>query len=386
MPDFRTTKVFDREHQPFEAGMLPDSEKERLCRALLSEFGVTSIRVQDNGEMIHSCCLPTGGHKHGDASASASLNYKKLTYNCFGCGSSGGLLWFIALCRGEDTDDSHRWLADQTGTGPDEQSLASLLEFFEAVYVGESRIMAAPIPKMSPTVLNPWARMHPYMFDPQPDGRGVPEETLIRFQVGYAEAYRLKIKAPLGREHEADADGRISILSPRIVIPHYWKGNLVGWQTRRLIDDGSPKYQSSPDFPKDQTLYNYDEKRRSAIIVESPLSVLRHVHHVPEMEGTFGAKMTDRQCALISIHPRVVSWLDNDKAGWQATERLGAYLEAYSDHWVVECPWNADPADLPDEEVDRLSTEALVPYSLWNSPKVLYCWRCKNQAHDGECS
>lgn len=368
----------------FEAALLPDAEKERLCRALLSEFGVTSIRPGGDGELIHSCCLPTGGHKNGDLNASASLNYKKLTYNCLGCQSSGGLLWFIALCRGEDTDGARRWLDDQTGGGADEQSLGSLLEFFDAVYGGAGKIRAAPIPRMSPAVLKPWEMIHPYLTDPISEGgRGISEAAVIRHRVGFAPTYRLKIKAADG-DPAADEHGMKPVVGPRIVIPHFWKGDLVGWQTRRLVNDGTPKYQSSPDFPKDTTLYDYDPKRRSCVVVESPMSRLARADDVLNMSATFGAKVTDRQCSLISIHPHVVLWMDNDEAGWKATHRLAEYLEPYSDVWVVDSPWTGDAGDMDAEETGNLLAD-VVPYALWKPPTAFYCFKCRNRAHEGKC-
>lgn len=360
---------------PFEAGLLPDQEKERLCRDLLAEFGVTQISLRGEGEMVHSCCLPYGGHKNGDASASASLNYLKLTYNCLGCGSSGGFLWFIATCRGEDSDAARRWLEDQTGSGPDEQSLASLLQFFDAVYGQKDAQAANPIPKMSISVLAPWRRIHPYMTE----DRRIPEKTLMRFSVGYAENYRVKVG-------EDDNLKPVFVESPRIILPHFWKGDLVGWQSRRLINDGTPKYVNTPDFPKDTTIYNYDEHARSVVTVESPLSVLAGADDEGyHYEGTFGAKVTDRQIRLMSMHSRNVLWMDNDDAGWKATARLAEGLESYSDVWVVDSPWNADRADLSHEEALRLLADP-VPYALWRPPAVLYCWKCKEVAHDGECA
>jgi len=369
MVDFRTGVQAPR---AFEQSALPDTEKLRLCRALLAEFGVTQVQVTSAGEMIHSCPLPFGGHKNGDASASASLNYLKLSFNCFGCGSSGGLLWLIATCRGENTDDSRRWLDDQTGSGPDEQSLASLLEFFDAVYASGAVHQAEPIPKMSPMVLKPWARIHPYLTDPIAEGgRGISEESLIRFQVGYAEAYAMGPSSPVST-------------SPRIVVPHFWKGDLVGWQTRRLVNDGTPKYVSSPSFPKDSTVYNYDPKRKVAVMVESPMSTLARADDVPHMEATFGAKVTDRQCSLLSMHPKVILWMDNDQAGWTSTTRLGDYLEPYSDVWVVDSPWNEDAGGVDSTEALRLLASP-VPYALWRPPSRLSCWVCKATAHEGRC-
>ncbi len=323
----------------FEASFLSDTEKELLCRDLLAEFGVVTISATNKGELIHQCSLPW----HHDNNPSASLNYKKLTYNCFSCGSSGGLLWYIGVCRDTTGEQAQRWLAEQTGAGPDGQSLSALLDFFDSVY-GPKASFSAPIPKMSLSVLEPWYLLHPYMTET----RGIPEETLRRFRVGW----------------NPDSD--------RIVIPHIWRDNLVGWQTRRLSGDG-PKYKSSPDFPKDSTVYNYDSSRSTAVVVESPMSVLSKFHAGAHIEATFGAEVNDKQIRHLSMHRRVVLWFDNDTSGWKATEHVGEALESYSSVFVVPSPWAADPADLDDETYADLLDQA-IPFSLWVRPEELQPW------------
>lgn len=341
----------------FEAGLLPSAEKERLCRSLLAEFGATHVRVGDGGELIHGCLLPFGNHRDQDANPTASLNYEKLTYNCLGCGAGGGLLWFIGLCRDESGERARKWLEDQTGTGADEQSLSSLLEFFDAVYEGQHRHVDPPMPRMDEKVLQPWLAIHPYMTE----DRGIPEDTLMDFRVGYGV---LRVRAT----------DNTFVDSHRIVVPHFWKGTLVGWQTRRLVkEDGTPKYLSSPDFPKDRTIFNFDPQAKTAVVVESPMSVLSKAHLDPAIEGTFGAKVTDRQVRLLSIHRKVVLFMDNDEAGWNATRRLGEALEAYSAVFVAENPYAADPADLDDETYASLVADA-TPYALWNPPRTLIEW------------
>lgn len=354
MPRF--TRLVDVDHTPapaFEAGSLPEAEKERLCRSLLAEFGVTSIKVREpDGEMIHCCALPW----HDDRNPSASLNYKSLTYNCLSCGSSGGLLWFIASCRGGDNIDARRWVADQTGTGADEQSLASLLDFFDAVYGKEQRT-SAPLPRVSPRVLEPWKFIHPYLTAPKGEGgRGIPAANVMALSVGYGE-FRMQTTD----EHW--------ITSERIVIPHFWRGDLVGWQTRRLVKDGTPKYQSSGDFPKDMTVYNHSPRTRP-IIVESPMSVLAKYHLASDMESVFGAKVTDKQIRILGAHQQVFLWFDNDEAGWKATHSVGERLQPYTDVWVVESPYVQDPADLDDITFQE-TAKAVVPYALWKPPTHL---------------
>ena len=345
----------------FEAAYLPDAAKERLCRSLLAELGVTHVRPSGDGELIHGCLLPFSAHRDQDRNPTASLNYRKLTYNCFGCGAGGGLLWFLGMCRDEDGEQARRWLEEQTGSGAEEQSLSSLMEFFDAIY--EQRRESVPvIPRMDAKVLNPWLAIHPYMTDPKPEGRGIAEETLTRFKVGYGE-----IRCRVDREDDDASTEPLYVQSHRIVIPHFWKGSLVGWQTRRLMADGTPKYLSSPDFPKETTIYNYDAKQRTAVAVESPMSVLSRCHLDPHIEGTFGAKVTDRQVRLLSMHPKVILFMDNDPAGWNATHQIAARLEGYSEVWVAQNRWRADPADLDDETFLACVADP-VPYAVWRQP------------------
>lgn len=327
----------------FEAATLPEFEREQLCRDLLAEFGVTKIIARD-GELIHGCVLPFGQHKDQSRNPTGSLNFKKLVYKCCGsCDAGGGLLWFIGLCRGTSGTDARKWLDSQTGTGGEEQSLSSLLAYFDAVYSKE-REAPPPIPHMSASILTPWLAIHPYLTEV----RGIPETNVMQFMTGWNPE------------------------TNRIVIPHFWKGTLVGWQTRRLINDGTPKYLSSPDFPKDQTVFNYDAAATMPVVVESPMSVLSKSHLAP-MEATFGASITDRQIKLLSMHPTVTLFFDNDEAGWKATHHVAQALEPYSVVNVVDNPWAADPADLDDAEYERLVGEAM-PYPLWSPPSELLKW------------
>lgn len=327
-----------------EYAVLSDFQKEELCRTLLSEFGVSNItRSTSNGELIHSCCLPFGLHKNGDLNPSASLNYKKLTYSCLGCGNSGGLLWFIGVCRGISSTNARGWLVNYTGAG-DPGSLAQLLEFFDAVYTPRKNDKS-PIPKFSEKILDNWRFIHPYLTEI----RKIPEEVLIQFNVGWNPEKN------------------------RIVLPHFWKGNLVGWQTRRLTDDGTPKYLSSVDFPKKQTLYNY-QPSEPVVVVESVISVLSKHIVCSRMEATFGMELPDKQVQLLTAHPKVTLFFDNDPAGWKATESVGKKLLPYTDVRVVDNPWSADAADVDKITFLDLVSNA-VPFEIWQPPMEVKEWK-----------
>jgi Toprim-like len=318
---------------------LPEEDKRALALALLEEFGARVIRPPNaQGEIIHSCVLPFGLHSHGDVHASASLNYRKLVYNCLGCGCSGGLLWFVSTCRGTTAEATRSWLVEKATV--DIEDIPAFLVWLDNVY-NPTRLEVEPIPRYSPRVLDPWRFIHPYLTEI----RHIPIENLRRFDIGY---------------------GMIEITptfhSERIIIPHYWADELVGWQSRRIANDSSAKYLNTEGFPKATTIYNYDPFV-PAMVVEGVMSVLAHPDD-PHMESTFSAEVTTKQIRLLAGHPKVTLFFDNDSAGWKATEKVGEALLAYTEVDVVQNPYDADPADMGDDyrDLDR------VPFSVWAPP------------------
>lgn len=344
----------------FEAALLPDTEKHQLCLEVLAQHGVRVTRETGKGELIISCPIP-GAHRNGDRNPSASLNFKKLVFRCLGCGARGGFIWLLATLRGEESQEARAWLEGATGTGGQEMELGTLLSVLDAISAGPSA--PDPIPAYSMDSLRPWTSWgmhHPYLTDaeeiaPGIVGRGVPARTLEAFKVGYAPEYPMGVNRPT---------------QERVVIPLIWRGSLVGWQARRIAPWDDPKYRFSPDFPRERVLFNYHHNYLGALVVESPLSVLRHHHHVPQVLSTYGAAVSDTQLRLLERYDRLLLWFDNDEAGWEATERVGHALESHADVLVVDNPYDADPADLPDEVVQEL-LGARVPFSVWERPTEL---------------
>lgn len=326
---------------PDDLGSLPRDQKIDLCQTLLDEFGAQRVSLQGD-ELHHSCCLPFGLHRNGDVHPSASINVEKLVYSCFVCGG-GTLLWWVATCRGITSHEARGWLESASGRGG--TNLSALLRYLDALYHPTKDLPDEAIPVYSEKVLEPWAYHHPYMTEV----RGIPMSTLRHFKIGW--------------DPERD----------RIVIPHFWQGKLVGWSTRRLANDGTPKYRHSPQFPKKTTIFNYGA-RRAAVVVESPLSVLARFHDCPVMEATFGAIVPPGQLRLLSKHPQVVLFFDNDEAGWKATLDVGSYLMNHTDVRVIQNPWSADPADLSSEDFGKVMSD-LVPFGVWSPPLDLEPYR-----------
>lgn len=346
----------------FEPAMVPLSIKEELCESLLEEFGAISIRNKPTRqELTHGCLV--GSHSDQLRNPTASLNYEKLTYKCLGCKAQGGILWLITKVRSCTWEEARAWLEQATGTGKTLMPLSRLLEFYDALYADKKTL--PPIPVFAESVLDPWTDggVHPYFAE-----RHIPEDTALRFRLGYDRS------------------------QDRIVIPHFWKGQLVGWQTRepRKTTGDMAKYLSTDEFPREQTIFNYDPKRRSAVVFEAPMSVLRHAHRLP-VEATFGASITDRQIKVLGAHcEKLILWLDNDEAGWKALEgskdNPGVIQRAskYGAVWVVDSPFSGDPGEVDTDTAEALIDSA-VPASVWRRPASLACPRCFMAFHEGGC-
>lgn len=357
--------------ESLEVLYMPENMRLDLCQDLLDGAGARNIRVnEDRGEIVHNCVMPW----HNESRPSASLNFRKMVYKCLGCGAQGGILWFVATINGLDGDKAREWLAGQTGFGGKEFELGPLLQYLDALDEAVAEKKVRPVtPVYSDKVLAPWDQIYPGLTTGVPDlnikGRGIPEQNLIDARVGW------------------------DMNAMRVIIPHWWKDRLVGWQSRRIVSDGTPKYVSTPDFPRDSTLYRPPSGKR-VVVVESPMSQLRHAHHLP-VAGTFGFVLTEQQIALLKDYPEIIFFPDNDKAGWktvegwiddQGTYRPGAAqtLAAYSNVRVVQHDWAGDPGDY-DEDYASDQVDAAVPLWIWEKPSRLMCLDCK-QYHGGECA
>lgn len=329
-------------------------QRRELCLDVLGDFGAQNI-IERGRELIHSCLLPFGNHSHGDAKPSASINYEKMVSGCHVCGG-GGWLWWIAAVQGlEGSNEASDWVRSRIGDA-DVNSIDELMKFLDNLVAPIQEFVTEP-PVYDPKTLDKWLFVHPYLTE----HRHIPVETILRLKVGYG---TLRVRG----------DGEQFINSDRIIIPHFFEGKLYGWQSRRLFNsDGTAKYLSTPDMPKDTTLFDFDRQRKDDLfVVESPMTVMRHAHHA-SLTATFGASLTDRQVALLlrSKTKRIVLWFDNDSAGWNATEKVGEALMGQTVPWAVQCPYEGDPADLTDEQFEHVMTNCVVPFSLWVRPTDL---------------
>lgn len=349
---------------------LPDQHKEHLARDVLASLGIDVLR-QQHDELIIACPV-TGYHKDQQRNPTGALNYSKLLFNCLGCGTGGTVLWLIATLQGTSIEQARNWLHGEAGLSR-AMDLPDLLALFDSLYTSTAR---PPMPYYSPRMLERWNGPPEYITE----DRCVPYWTALKMGI-LTDPEGLVGKVPTG---------------PRAVIPHYWNDRLVGWQSRRLpgADPTAPKYLSTPGFPRDETVYNLPtaermRRHRRGHGVESPMSVLRHLHHMPNLIATFGDEVTDLQIRIIGdTFEEFVWWPDPDEGGWRTVEGHGrdpgmpAKLASRCQVYIVESPYDGDPADLEEDVVELLFDRA-VPWQVWQRPIMLTCFRCIRPSHPG---
>jgi len=142
----------------------------------------------------------------------------------------------------------------------------------------------------------------------------------------------------------------------------FWKGRLVGWQNRWLApDDERPdwikKYTNTTGFPKEMTIWGFDEalevsqdSKQEVIVVESvPSALFLWTLGYPAV-ATFGSDVNAAQMRLLRrFQTGVMLWPDNDNAGTKWLNANTEYLKRFVPVWhlpLVKGKPGADAGDL----------------------------------------
>lgn len=359
---------------------LPEAARRELCLELLAEAGAVAVRVDDRtGEIVHGCLMTPSAHHNQKADPTASLNYRKLLANCFGCKAAGPLGWFTAVVLGTDDAGAAAWLSGRGGGHDGVLPLAALLATINAAFDSKPTADSGPtarpdpLPHFDPSALDAYDHPSPWWTDPPEDGgRGVHPDTVARFRLGHDPATK------------------------RAVIPHFWREDLVGWQTRATPASAEgPKYLNTPAFPKRTTIFGHDPGAEEQMWVESCTSHLRHAHAFGDLFATFGSQVHDAQIGRVVASrrlKRVLLWPDPDEAGWKAVDggrhpeaglirRFGAHVPVF----VVNSPFSVDLGGLDTALAVRVRERFAVPAALWKRPDVLLCPVCMERSHAGPC-
>ena len=303
------------------------------------------------GEDIGYCPDLWGSHKHGDTTGKFAINRDKCVYHCWVCG--GGTLLSLAMEYTKmDEESATEWLHQfaRGDTRSDEDFLQDFLNLVERVE--EKR--AERMPYFNAHVLEQFkAQGEGHIFLKNwCSGRGISYEVMVTHSLGYSSYH--KKTAPLRSGEKIDGD----YYGPCIVFPHFWDGRLVGGQHRWLnlgVDTPKwlPKYTNTSDFPKSNTVYNFDRAIKHpddrVVVVESVPTVLFLESMGITAVATFGSSVMESQLRLLRrFHGGVIIAPDNDSPGEKFAIGARDYLERYVDVRVLLPVDLGEGADLGD--------------------------------------
>jgi len=335
---------------------------------------------------------------HDERTPSFGIDPTQKVYYCFGCQASGDVFTFVQETEGLDFKGALELLAERSGVelqreqeDPREaerrrrrerllELLARTTAYYER-YLWESS-EAAP------------ARA--YL-----DGRGLGEEILREFHVGYAPSawdrvltasrsggFSVEELYATGLAQRSKENGQpYDRFRSRIMFPLTdIRGRVLGFGARAMREEQRPKYLNTSDndvYHKGLHLYGADLARPSAaragqvILCEGYTDTIAlHQAGMRNAVGLMGTALTGEQVGeLARMAQTVLLALDADSAGQEAMLRASAVAAKRKlELRVVPLPAGADPADLLQrdgaEAMSALVTQS-VPFVRFRVERVL---------------
>jgi len=141
----------------------------------------------------------------------------------------------------------------------------------------------------------------------------------------------------------------------RIFIPIHYRGEMVSWTTRAIVDDVRPRYKSANAdeemYPAKSLLYGEDHVRQSVIVCEGPTDVWAIG---PGAVATFGTAFTLEQVKRIAKYPRRVILFDSEPAAQKQARKLCRQLEVLDGDTFHVTLAAKDPGSAKEKEIKKL--------------------------------
>ena len=246
------------------------------------------IQVESaNGDEITAHC-PAHKERTGkeDANPSWFINAHSGKHICFSCHFKGGLNTLIKYCAGEEYEDVGAWL------NLGERNLSKRF----------SRLSAPPIEDVKPSFEVTESMLSAFSAPPISAlrSRGITAGAASQYGVYWNE------------EHES------WILALRDAITN----KLIGWQEKFTTQ--KRVYNHPTGVSKANALFGYDQYRSGDMFVlESPLDVVRLASlGISGGVAICGSAISVGQVNLIRGADRIVMAMDNDEAGYKASEAM----------------------------------------------------------------
>jgi len=313
---------------------------------------------------------------HGEKTPSFSVNPQRQTFNCFGCGEFGDVFSFLMKYQNVSYPDALKELARRHQISLPEPKL------------NEAEQEQRRRRELLCTVNQTAARLYheALLNEPQAGSardylakRGVPQEFIVKYQLGYAPDSWDFISSNLAAKFAAEdieraglavkkqSGGYYDRFRDRIMFPILDHRGKICAFGGRILGDGQPKYMNSPEtevFSKSRTLFGLHQhkdeirKSRKAVIVEGNFDLLLlDVHGIGNTVAPLGTALTkDHVHALRSRCDKAVLLFDGDAAGLRAARKsVPLFLAEGLDAKAALLPQGHDP----DSFIRERGTEAV---------------------------
>ena len=270
---------------------------------------------------------------HNEKTPSFIVSEEKQIFTCFGCGESGDVISFVEKYNNLDFKGACELLAGEYGIEMDASFGGNprKKELHEVNRLAARFFYRALREKANPA--------YTYM-----KGRGISEETMNSFGIGYAdgqwdsliralEAQGIKRDTLIEVGLATSSGGRVyDKFRDRVIFPIINTGGKVIGFGGRILGDGTPKYLNSPEsivFQKKNNLYGLNltgrevKKADRIILVEGYMDVISlYQAGVRNVAASLGTALTENQATLIKRYTKnVVLSYDADEAGQNAAMR-----------------------------------------------------------------
>ena len=276
---------------------------------------------------------------HNEKTPSFSVTPAKQMYYCFGCGAGGNVFNFVMEYENYTFGEALKHLADRAGV-----QLPKIEYSGEAKKKAERRAALLEINKLAAGYFYYQLRResgrqaHEYLT-----GRGLSEETIRKFGLGYSDKYSDDLYKYLKSKNYSDEllrdSGLFNVDERRGMYDKFWNrvifpimdvNNRVIGFGGRVMGDGKPKYLNSPETPifhKSRNLFalnlSKSTKNDYFILAEGYMDVIAlHQAGFDSAVASLGTSLTEEQARIIARHTdRIVISYDADGAGQAAAQR-----------------------------------------------------------------
>ena len=319
---------------------------------------------------------------HNEKTPSFSVTPSKQMYYCFGCGAGGNVYNFVMEYENYTFGEALQHLADRAGV-----QLPKIEYSREAREKAEKRATLLEINKLAASYFyyqlrrENGSQAYTYLIN-----RGVSEDTIKKFGLGYSDKYSDDLYKFLKSKNYSDdllresglfnVDERHGMYDKfwnRVIFPIMDVNNRVIGFGGRVMGDGKPKYLNSPEtkiFDKSRNLYGLNIARTTRknylILCEGYMDVISmHQAGFTNAVASLGTALTSGHASLLKRYTQEVLLLyDSDDAGVRAALRAIPILrEAGITSRVVSLKPHKDPDEfikaLGGEEVEKRLEQAM---------------------------